>query len=93
MDIDTNKQSIIYREIERERWRSNFGKYINMGIEDREFSTEVTPLPAQKRPRYFEQNSRRGNYEARKKNTNSTYGQSTEFIIHQRYQYFRKKES
>ena len=48
MDIDTDEQSIIYREDLREIWRRNFEKYINMDIEHREFSTKVTPLPTQK---------------------------------------------
>ena len=49
MDIDTDEQSIIYREDLREIWRKNFEKYINMDIEHREFSTKVTPLPTQKK--------------------------------------------
>ena len=47
MDIDTDEQSIIYREDLREIWRKNFEKYINMDIEHREFSTEVMPPPMQ----------------------------------------------
>ena len=47
-DIDTDEQSIICREDLREIWRKNFEKYINMDIEHREFSTKVTPQPAQK---------------------------------------------
>ena len=50
MDIGTDEQSIIYREDLREIWRKNFEKYIDMDIEHREFSTKVTPPPAQKIP-------------------------------------------
>ena len=48
MDIDTDEQSIIYREDLRDIWRKNFEKYINMDIEHREFSTKVMPPPTQK---------------------------------------------
>ena len=92
MDIDTDEQSKIYREDLREIWRKNFEKYINMDIEHREFSTEVTPPPAQKNLDILNKIVEKDIMRLEKEHQLDLWTINV-IYCHQRYQYFKKKES
>ena len=47
-NIDLEEEQIAYKTELQEIWRRNFNKYIEMEIEQREFTTKSTPPPEKK---------------------------------------------